>query len=839
MGLQFTQDAWAHARTLTSPIFSSAQAFPMAASIHLTEIQFDELLVAVLLQACLGGSANMYRVQKINSYCFKFFVPSIATMNLILAQHSIKGRRFTLVFDHINLSPEPQTTLQIPPPTSVITVNGHHIDNATTPQAASPTSPSSTHAHGAHPQVSAPHSASDGEGGNNLRPSKPATLTMDANHGRNTTTPPASTNANDQHSSSSTSLPPPANEIWFGAHRVILDAPLSLPHRRDTQNQPIPTATRTDPIVLSSDDDSAPPSQRADATNNDPWAAATHFIIPPGVNTVDFLLSIPQQPTSPMDADAARGILLGVPVARPEAESSTAAAARVRGPDIDVHIPADLVQDTSSFAFAVIETPIIGPFEFIRMAVERRFPNVSFTFSASTYGSALMVFTTPAAREEIVNNSPIRFAGLHIDFLRPQDTEDRSTTTYSLLVELAASNYPLEMWHEAGAAFILGHVGQLCCVDRTCFDGSDRSSMRGFISIEPTASIPPALIIRLPNNDVVTVRLRIIQTWVVGLGNPFQPNDGANGFPPSSPAVPRHPPFGVVSRGTQTMDDIDENSIHADDQVVPETPAPANSPTFEAASSLATLQAQADLAHSAAVSAANAVVADAEDLLSSIRDMAIVGPNFEFGSTSSQPPQASAPPSPLLHENEARKRCVRAKRAADSAMKLRRSHWLTAKEEDNYIDMVSKAIKAKAASFDMPSATPALSRALDNSGLSARPGMPCDDVAALVAVALACGADETDVTAITDDNNADAADPQGAAPANDDDDGEVATISSPSSALKPGFGHDVCRTSCSLRHVPAAHRSGSYPAPPFISQSLSSMHTRFVEHPWFKRPKQM
>jgi hypothetical protein len=77
----------------------------MTASVHLTDIDFDELLVAVLLQACLGGSANMYRVQQITTFCFRFFAPSIATMKLILAQHSIKGKRFTLVFDLISRAP--------------------------------------------------------------------------------------------------------------------------------------------------------------------------------------------------------------------------------------------------------------------------------------------------------------------------------------------------------------------------------------------------------------------------------------------------------------------------------------------------------------------------------------------------------------------------------------------------------------------------------------------------------------------------------------------------------------------------------------------------------------
>jgi hypothetical protein len=140
----------------------------MAASIHLTEIQFDELLVAVLLQACLGGSANMYRVQRINSYCFKFFVPSIATMNLILAQRSIKGRRFTLVFDHISHSPEPQTPNHLPP-----TISGVRVadNDAYTPTAQAAPTPS-THVSSALQEPIAAHPATDGGRGNKLRPAK-------------------------------------------------------------------------------------------------------------------------------------------------------------------------------------------------------------------------------------------------------------------------------------------------------------------------------------------------------------------------------------------------------------------------------------------------------------------------------------------------------------------------------------------------------------------------------------------------------------------------------------------------------------------------------------------
>jgi hypothetical protein len=105
MGLQFKDDAWG-AGILTSPISVTFKAFPMTASIHVFDIIFDEILMAVLLQACIGGSADLFRVQRITSFCFRFFVPSVASMELLLRQPSIKAKRFTLIFDHIDDAPQ-------------------------------------------------------------------------------------------------------------------------------------------------------------------------------------------------------------------------------------------------------------------------------------------------------------------------------------------------------------------------------------------------------------------------------------------------------------------------------------------------------------------------------------------------------------------------------------------------------------------------------------------------------------------------------------------------------------------------------------------------------------
>jgi hypothetical protein len=73
MGLDFEDRAW-NAGVHISPLSVSFNAFPVTASIHNSSVTFDELLMAVLLQSCLGGSANMFRVQKITSFFFLFFV---------------------------------------------------------------------------------------------------------------------------------------------------------------------------------------------------------------------------------------------------------------------------------------------------------------------------------------------------------------------------------------------------------------------------------------------------------------------------------------------------------------------------------------------------------------------------------------------------------------------------------------------------------------------------------------------------------------------------------------------------------------------------------------------
>uniref|UniRef100_A0ACD5UPY0 Uncharacterized protein n=1 Tax=Avena sativa TaxID=4498 RepID=A0ACD5UPY0_AVESA len=371
------------------------------------------------------------------------------------------------------------------------------------------------------------------------------------------------------------------------------------------------------------------------------------------------------------------------------------------------------------------------------MAVEMRIPDVAFTFAASSHGSVLMVFDSHAQREEAIHASPIHFAGIDIAFVRPEDTDDRSSTDYDLLVEIEASNFPLELWSVPGATFIFGHVGRLCWVDPACFRGHDYSSMRAFVQIEAAVLVTPTLVLRLPDGGIICVRLRNIAGWCVAPGHP---SDFSGGAPPSSPrggaSGPRHG-FGSIGQGMlSSLDDINDEAP----QVVPDIGSASNGGTAGRASRLQELNLLSDVAHGKAAAVAKAVVVDAQELMDSMRAL---NPDAAFVFCAS-----GGPLLPVDHVNEARKRRVRTKRAHDSAAKLHRSHRLAAKEEASFLSIVDKSICAKAASFDLSAATNGPADALRGTGLTSNPEVPCCDHAALASVARACGADEGDLGAI-------------------------------------------------------------------------------------------
>jgi hypothetical protein len=79
-------------------------------------------------------------------------------------------------------------------------------------------------------------------------------------------------------------------------------------------------------------------------------------------------------------------------------------------------------------------------------------------------------------------------------------------------------------------------------------------------------------------------------------------------------------------------------------------------------------------------------------------------------------------------------------------VKQRRSHRLATKEETNFLDMLEKAVRKKAARFDLSAATASLSAALIAMWLVDAPDIPAVDLVPLAAGAAECGASEIDMT---------------------------------------------------------------------------------------------
>jgi hypothetical protein len=165
------------------------------------------------------------------------------------------------------------------------------------------------------------------------------------------------------------------------------------------------------------------------------------------------------------------------------------------------------------FAYAVLASPVMCPFDHIRSAMELVDCVPPFSFAATSSASALLMFTSLEAREQMMSFSPFSGGGIPITLLRPEDSENRAFTSYNVLIELRVCYFSLELWHGPGENFFFGHLGKLCCIDQCCFDNAECTVVRSFIMIKATARIPPEVVIRLPGDEVVIVQVRVHQAW--------------------------------------------------------------------------------------------------------------------------------------------------------------------------------------------------------------------------------------------------------------------------------------------------------------------------------------
>jgi hypothetical protein len=188
------------------------------------------------------------------------------------------------------------------------------------------------------------------------------------------------------------------------------------------------------------------------------------------------------------------------------------------------------------------------------------------------------------------------------------------------------------------------------------------------------------------------------------------------------------------------------------------------------------LEAGTEEAAKLALDTANVVVLDAEQLMESLRALqafrevtntelpglagdvhnpkstskSISPQTNTFSPKSFSPEHSVCSPDPAIHANVLRKLRQKEKRANDSAAKLRRSQRLAAKEEGNFLDMLSKAIKVKAKRFDLSDASASLASALHATGLVDDPDSAASDANKLRVVPSLCGVTNEEAEAISD-----------------------------------------------------------------------------------------
>ncbi|KAM0915633.1 hypothetical protein ACQ4PT_010705 [Festuca glaucescens] len=493
----------------------------------------------------------------------------------------------------------------------------------------------------------------------------------------------------------------PNGDLWIGSRRFNQN-PRSPYNIHNQPGQPANPVNFFSEGEDDDDDDSAPPSQRESASNNDPMPDAAD--------------------------DAARGILRGEPVAR-RIPPSANPAEWLGSPIPEIFVPQHFIHDVNNLAYALLDGPVRQEMAHIRAALEANPRCPPFVLAPLAFGSALLIFPTNVDRDRAMVLSPFPFEGATVSVVCPEAGEEVSTTTYHVIVELRARKYPLCLWHLAGANFIFGSLGKLCCVDQCCVTGQDFTMIRAFVLLERGKRVPPAAVLRTPNNDVLMVYFDIDNSWLLDYGADAPPP------PPPTPRPQTVPQS--VSTGTQTDAPASpraEQDATADpaDAMVPsvgtETPLPLGDAGGVQESLLGAIDAAA-----VAQDAADTLVAHAEELINSMHELSHDS-TFSFSAQSS---------------DQAPSHRTRAWRATEAAAKVRRSQRLATKQEARFVGMLEITVNKKAASFDLSAASPSLSRALSATGLVDAPNLPATDDA-VRAVARECGTTDKELADLRD-----------------------------------------------------------------------------------------
>jgi hypothetical protein len=181
----------------------------------------------------------------------------------------------------------------------------------------------------------------------------------------------------------------------------------------------------------------------------------------------------------------------------------------------EIFVPQHFLHDVTNLAFAVIDGHVRQELPFIRAALELNPRCPPFVLAPSAFGYVLIIFPSNVDRDRAIRLGPYPLEGATVTVVTPNAAEDISTTSYDVIVELRANKYPLRLWHPAGANYVFGSIGKLCCVDQCSVTGQDFTVIRTFVLLERGKMVPPSAVLHMPNDDVVIVHFDIDNAWLL------------------------------------------------------------------------------------------------------------------------------------------------------------------------------------------------------------------------------------------------------------------------------------------------------------------------------------
>jgi hypothetical protein len=133
--------------------------------------------------------------------------------------------------------------------------------------------------------------------------------------------------------------------------------------------------------------------------------------------------------------------------------------------------------------------------------------------------------------------------GNSLSFERHEEADNSFYAFYRVYAEVAVVDFPLEHWDEDSTREVLAALGNVWCLDPTCFSGGDYTSIRAVLCLDHHREIPEQLLVRNHNEPACLSTVYLICTWLDAGPEPDREvYDFGNG--PELHTAPRYHPVG-------------------------------------------------------------------------------------------------------------------------------------------------------------------------------------------------------------------------------------------------------------------------------------------------------